>query len=68
MRAVRWQDIAAIEIERIRRTGRHRQYVLHIVVRLRDAAGPEMTIKPQMAEVSLEDAHAKLNAMFERFR
>ncbi len=68
MRAVQWTDIAAIEIERIRQTGRYRQYLNHIVIRLRDPATKEMTIKPQMAEVSLEDAHAKLNAMFERFR
>jgi Bacterial PH domain len=66
-RVVRWEDIAAIEIERTRKIGRRTFIVRQILVRLRDPAAPELTIKPQMAGVTLEDAHARLNAMLAKF-
>jgi len=67
-RIVQWRDVRSLEIERTRKHGRYTYILNHILVRLSDDAAPELSIKPQMAGHSLEDAHAKLNALFARFR
>ncbi|MGD9979774.1 MAG: hypothetical protein AB7H66_13400 [Hyphomonadaceae bacterium] len=68
LRTVRWQDIGSIEIERTRRQGRILYVLNHILVVLQDGAGPELSIKPQMAGRTLEEAHTKLDALWSRFR
>ncbi|MBL8548316.1 MAG: hypothetical protein JNL81_17785 [Hyphomonadaceae bacterium] len=68
IRAIAWQDIDTIEIERTRRIGRRDHLVRQILVRPHDANAPELTIKPQMADVTLEDGHAQLSALHARFR
>lgn len=67
-RVVRWDDITGIEIERTRRVGRRDHLVRQLLVRLRDPSAPELTIKPQMAGVSLEDGYAQLAALYEKYR
>ena len=66
-RHVRWSDVAAIEIERTRRVGRRDHLVRQILVRLKDASAPKLTIKPQVAGVSLEDGHAQLVALYKKY-
>lgn len=68
LRIVRWQDISAIQIERTRRSGRTLYILNHLMVLFGDEATPDLVIKPQMAGVTLEDAHAKLCALLQRFR
>lgn len=67
-RVVRWSDITAIEIERTRKQGHRTFIVRQLLVRLRDPTAPELTIKPQMAGVTLEEAHARLSTMHARYR
>lgn len=67
-RSVTWNEIEAIEIERKRETPRRTILVNHIIFRLRDASAPELSVQPQMADVTLEAGHEMLERIRARFR
>lgn len=68
LRQVSWRDIESIEIERQRPQGRYRTVLNHILVHLRDKSAPELSVKPQMAGLTLEEGHQKLTALYAKFR